>query len=330
VNDVIRIGVLGCARITQAALLDAAPAAGNIAVTAVASRDLARARAYAAQHAIPTAYGDYADLLADPEIDAIYNPLPNSLHARWSILALEAGKAVLCEKPLASNAAEARTMVATAQRTATPLMEAVHYRHHPLGAFIADVTRSARLGRLIDLQAGFEVPAALVPKDDIRFRFDLAGGAMMDVGSYCLNALRLASGEEPRIESATPTLVAPRVDGAMSAEVTFPSGATGSVSASLIADGLRAWLRVEGERGRLEVSNPFIPHFGHEVVLEVDGSVRRMQFEATPTYVYQARAFAAFVQSAKPTASPAEDGLANMTAVDAVYAASGLGPRGLP
>ena len=324
----VRIGILGCARIAKAALIDAAADAKDITVVAVASRDLERARLYASQHGLGAAYGSYADLLADPGVDAVYNPLPNSLHARWTIQALEAGKAVLCEKPLASNAGEARAMVAAARRTGMPLMEAFHYRHHPLGQFIADIARSERLGRLISLDAGFEVPAALVAKDDIRFQAELAGGAMMDVGSYCINVLRLVAGEEPRVTSADATIVAPGVDGAMKASLAFPSGAIGSVSASLAADGFRAWLSVQGERGRLEVSNPFVPQLGHEVSLDEGGSISRRQFDLTPTYVYQARAFAAFVRDGSPTISPAEDGVANMAAVDAIYAASGLAPRG--
>ncbi|HXV01842.1 MAG TPA: Gfo/Idh/MocA family oxidoreductase [Caulobacteraceae bacterium] len=326
-SEPVRIGILGCARIAKAAIIDAAVGAKDVTVVAVASRDLDRARSYAAQHGIGAAYGDYADLLADPGVDAIYNALPNSLHAHWSIQALESGKAVLCEKPLASNAAEAGSMVAAARRTGKPLMEAFHYRHHPLGRFISEIARSQRLGRLVSIDAGFEVPAALVAKDDIRFQAELAGGAMMDVGAYGINVLRLVAGEEPRATSADATIVAPGVDGAMKANFVFPSGAIGSVSASLVADRFRAWLTVEGERGRLEVSNPFVPHLGHGVSLEEAGSISRRQFDLTPSYVYQARAFAAFVRDRSPTASTAADGVANMAAIDAIYLAAGLRPR---
>lgn len=324
----LRVGVLGCARIAKAALIEAAAGVDEIVVAAVASRDADRARAFAAHHGIARSFGDYEGLLADPEIDAIYNPLPNSLHGAWSIAALRAGKAVLCEKPLAANADEAAAMVAAAHEASAPLMEAFHYRHHPLGRFIAEVARSGRLGPIVGIDAGFEVPGDLVPKDDIRFRRDLAGGAMMDVGSYCVNALRLVGGQEPVVESAEATPVAPGVDGAMTARLRFPSGAVGTLSASLTAPAFRAWLTVTGEAGRLSVTNPFVPHLGHEAVLEADGDRSRRQFSLTPTYVYQARAFAAFVREGAPTASTALDGVANMRVLDAVYDAAGLGARG--
>jgi predicted dehydrogenase len=324
----IRIGILGCARIAKAALIDPARLMPDLDVVAVASRGRERSSAFAQEHGIPVAYGDYQALLADPEIDAIYNPLPNSLHAEWSIRALEAGKAVLCEKPFAANAQEASRMADAARAAGLPLMEAFHYRHHPLARHIAAVVRAGHLGRILKVDTGLQITPALVPPDDIRFRADLAGGAMMDVGAYCLNVLRLVTGEEPHVESASATLVSAGVDGAMSASLQFPSGATGRVDCSLIASELKAWLRIEGENGWLQVNNPFLPHVGHSFAMEVDGIRSERSFEDTPTYVFQAQAFAAVMRGEPNSLTSAEDGVANMEAIDATYRAAGLTPRG--
>ena len=327
-RDILRIGILGCARIAKPALIDAAREVSRIEVVAVASRDGERSGAFAREHGIPLAFGDYESLIASPEVDAIYNPLPNSLHAEWSIRAMEAGKPVLCEKPLASNAAEARRMADAARALGQPLVEAFHYRYHPLAIFVAETLWSGRLGRLSRIDAGFAVPGALVPRDDIRFQRSLAGGAMMDVGAYCINLLRLVAGEEPTVEAAKPTVVAPDIDGAMLARVGFPSGAAGSLECSLIAPDFRAWLTVEGERGRLDVVNPFIAHMGHSLVLEADGERIERRFDSTATYVFQARAFAAAILDVGPVLTDAADGVANMAAIDAIYGAAGLSPRG--
>lgn len=323
----LRIGILGCARISKAALIDVAPLVPEIEVAAIASRDRARAAAFAETHGLPKAYSDYEALIADPDIQAIYNPLPNGLHAEWTIRALEAGKAVLCEKPLAANAQEARRMAEVARATGGLLVEAFHYRYHPMGIFIADLMRSGRLGRLRVIDAGLEIPGALVPKDDIRFQRDLAGGAMMDVGAYCVNALRLVIGEEPLVDEAVAQEISPGVDGAMYAKLSFPGGAVGTIEASLIAGELRAWLNVEGEAGRLTVNNPFLPQLGHGLVLELDGERTEQRFDRTPTYVFQAREFARVVLDDAEIRTTAEDAVANMEVIDAVYRAAGLGQR---
>lgn len=323
----VRIGLLGCAHIAKAALIDVAPHVPEIEVAAVASRDLARSEAYARNHGVPRAYGDYAALLADPEIDAIYNPLPNSLHAEWTIRALQAGKAVLCEKPLASNAEQASRMVEAAAAADRPLMEAFHYRHHPLATFVAELVRSGRLGAIRAIEAELSIPGAMVPADNIRFKEDLGGGATMDLGSYCINALRLVAGEEPEVLAAVASLVSPGIDGAMQAQMRFPSGALGRITASLTAAELKIRLVVDGEGGRLEVDNPFLPQRGHCLTLEVGGQRTEQTFDLTPTYVFQARAFAKVVRGEPETWPSAEDGVANMAVIDAVYRAAGLSPR---
>lgn len=329
-RDPLRIGILGCARIAKAALIEPARAATELAVVAVASRDPERSRRFAAEHGLERAYGGYAEMLADPTIEAVYNALPNSLHAHWTIEALKAGKAVLCEKPFAANAAEARAMAHAAAETGRALMEAFHYRYHPLGRRIAEVLDGGALGRLQTVDVGFEVPADLVPRDDIRFRLDLAGGAMMDVGAYGMNLVRLVTAGEPEIVSAEAQVVAPGVDGAMRAHLSLPGQARGTLSASLCAEAFRAWLTVTGEAGELTVVNPFIPQLGHRLELKLNAVAEPMVevFDTTPTYSFQAQTFASFVRTGQGCLSTAADGVANMAAIDAVYEAAGLGARG--
>ncbi len=323
----LRIGVLGCARITKNALLDPAKAVPEAVVTAVASRNQARADEYAREHVIPRAYGTYDALLTDPEIDAIYNPLPNGLHCEWTIKALKAGKDVLCEKPLASNAQEAKHMADAARATGKLLVEAFHYRFHPLAKFVEETVRAGRLGKIKSAEAAITIPNSLFPRDDIRFQLDLAGGATMDVGAYCINAVRHVFNEEPSVEEAKPTVVSPGMDGAMEARFRFPSGGEGRIRCSMIAEKLESRLIIEGERGRIACENPFMPQMRHRMEVTLDGLTEEKTFERTATYTFQLRAFVKAVQERRALTT-AEDGILNMAAIDAVYRAAGLPVRG--
>ncbi len=324
----VRIGVLGCARITKGALLDVRDHVPGIKVAAVASRDAGRAADYAAKHGIAASYGSYEALLADDAIEAIYNPLPNSLHAEWSIKALEAGKAVLCEKPLASNADEAAEIVAAADRTGSILVEAFHYRYHPAAEFIVNTLKAGTLGRIRSIEAALRIPGALMTPDNIRFQNDLAGGATMDVGSYCINALRLVAGSEPEVESATAELFSPGIDGAMTAKLRFPGDVTGAIDCSLQAKELGASVRIVGEDGELDARNPFLPQLGHSITVRARDGETTVTLDKTATYVFQARAFADVVRNGAPIRTTGADGVATMRVVDAVYRAAGMSPRG--
>lgn len=327
--ECVRIGILGCARICRQALIEAVGQVPEIEIVAVASRDPVRAQAYAGEHGIRRAHSGYEALLADDDVEVVYNPLPNSLHAEWSINALNAGKAVLCEKPLASNAAQAGQMVAAARRANRPLIEAFHYRHHPVARFIAERVRSGELGRLRHIEATLNIPGRLLGPDDIRFQEALAGGATMDVGSYCINILRLVAGEEPTVTQASASTVSPRVDGAMRAQLAFPGGTKGAIECSLIHDSLVARLSIVGERGELIAENPFLPQLGgSSVTITADGEARTEQFDRTPTYVFQLRSLVDVIRHGAVSPTPAEDGAANMKVIDAVYTAAGLGLRG--
>src|SRR5215467_4914081 len=176
----VRIGILGAARIAPAAVIKPAQTVGDAMIGAVAARDRTRADAFASKHGIPRVHASYADLVADPDLDAIYNPLPNGLHAEWTIAALEAGKHVLCEKPFTANAKEAEDVAAVAARTGLVVMEAFHWRYHPLAKRVREIIDSGELGTISRVETALCFPMPLF--NDIRYQYDLAGGALMDVG----------------------------------------------------------------------------------------------------------------------------------------------------
>ena len=322
----LRIGVLGAARIAPAALVKPARRVDDVEVTAVAARDRARAESFAKKHGIPRVHGSYDDLITDPEIDAIYNPLPNGLHGRWTIAALEAGKHVLCEKPFTANADEARAVAAVAARTGLVCMEAFHYRYHPLAQRLADIVQGGELGTIRRLETWMCIP--LLPKGDIRWNLALAGGTTMDVGCYALHLLRSMAGEEPTVESAHAKERSPGVDRVMSAELRLPSGATGSITVSMLSRRLLSLgARVTGDTGTLKVFNPYAPQYMHRVTIRDAKGKRRERFSKDPTYLFQLRAFAGAVLRGEPILTGPDDSIATMTAIDACYRAAGLDPR---
>ena len=193
----IRIGILGAASIAPMALIRPARRVPDAVVAAVAARDEARAARFADKHGIARVHPSYAALLADPEPDAIYNPLPNSLHCEWTLRALEAGKHVLCEKPLASNAEEAERMAKAATNAGRVLVEAFHWRYHPLADRMREIVTSGELGPIRHVEASFCVP--MIRRGDIRYRWDLGGGATMDLGCYAINMVRTLAGAEPEV-----------------------------------------------------------------------------------------------------------------------------------
>jgi predicted dehydrogenase len=210
----LRIGILGAARIAPNALIKPAKDNGEVVVAAIAARDRARATEFAAKHGIPTVHDGYDDLLADPSLDAVYNPLPNGLHGRWTLAAVAAGRHVLCEKPFTANADEAGVVADAAAKTDLVVMEAFHYRYHPVARRMREIVTSGELGELRHVEASFCFP---LPKfSDIRYRFDLAGGALMDAGCYAVHMVRLLGGSaEPEVLSAKAKLRGTDVDRAM-------------------------------------------------------------------------------------------------------------------
>lgn len=324
----VRVGILGCANIVRAVLLEPARLTPEIALVAIASRNAGRAQAYADENGIPQAYGDYQSLIDDPQVEVVYNPLPNSLHAEWTIRALQAGKAVLCEKPLANNAAEARAMVEAADAAGLPLIEAFHYRYHPIAQLIDATLQSGVLGRLVRLEARLKIRGERLRPDNIRFQPELGGGSAMDLGAYCINFLRACVGEEPQVLEATATLIQPEIDIVMAARLAFPGGAEAVFECSHRADEFETWITIQGERGTLRCSNPFLPTAGATVTVEAGGESHTTGFDEPPTYAFQARAVAQIIRDGAPILTPGADGVANMAVIDSVYRKAGLAIRG--
>jgi predicted dehydrogenase len=323
--DVLRIGVLGSARISATALLEPATEVPQVTVAAIAARDPARAEVLAKGYGIPAAYGSYDDLLADPDIDAVYNPLPNSLHAPWTLKAIAAGKHVLCEKPFASNAAEAEQVAEAADDAGLVVMEAMHYRYHPLVRRLYDIVRELGPVRHIQCWTNFVIndPA------DVRYDYALGGGALMDGGCYAIDCLRLLGEGEPSVTAALsdpggpPEAVADR---AMAVRLGFPGGATGWFESSFTLDGeYRADVHVSCRGGHVWLRD-FIPaHRGH---LVAEGAVAADELgTGDTTYVRQLRAFAAAVAGGEPVPTSAAHAVTTMRLIDDAYRAAGLLPR---
>ncbi len=324
----LRFGILGAAQIAPPALIDPARKTDGVAVAAIAARDPERARAFAEKHGIPRVAPSYDALVDDPELDAIYVALPNSHHHAWTIRALRAGKHVLCEKPFASNAAQAEQMAAAARESGRTLVEAFHWRYHPLAARLQGILRGGDLGRISRWSARFTVPL-MKRADDIRFHYELAGGALMDLGCYPVSALRHLSGADFEVVRATAKVGPPKVDVAVQAELRFPGGATGELACSMEADStFAADFEARGERGVLRVRNYLAPQFGSQITVEDAKGTREEQPTREPTYLFQLRAFVAAVRDGVLVPTNPEDALRNMRVLDAIYTAAGLPPRG--
>ncbi len=333
--DRLRIGTLSAARITPDALIKPARLVPEVVVSAVAARDRRAAEIFAAGHGIPVVHDSYQALIADPGIDAIYNPLPNSLHAEWTLRAIAAGKHVLCEKPFTSNAAEAAQVAAAAQASGLVVMEAMHYRYHPIAPLIREQIRliAADDGEIRHIQCNVSFP--LDGPGDIRYVYALGGGATMDAGCYALDLLRLIGPGEPGVLCALAAEQVPDVDRAMTAYLRYPGGGTAWLDVSFTQGGkFRADVHVVGERGQLLVQNFIHPYASYRVTVQRGGPPEvlapRPDVAGLTTYECQLRAFAAAVQRGEPFPTTPEHALVTMGLIDDLYRAAGLPPRGEP
>jgi len=326
-EDRLRLGIVGAAGIATTAVIEPAHAVPEVELAGIAARDPARAEALARRGGIERVYSSYSELIADNSLDAVYVPLANSLHAEWTIAALEAGRHVLCEKPVGSNAAQAEEMVAVGQRCRRLMVEAFHWRYHPVAE------RMVELGKLIGplerVEAHFTVH---IPTDNIRFQLELAGGSFMDLGCYCVHMARTVVGSEPEVLRAK-ALEGPRgIDLSMEAELRFPGGLPATVSSSMVAEktiwpdamSFRAW----GEAGHFEVLNAMAPQLGHRISATLaDGTTIDEVLALRASYEYQLQAFCQAVAGDAQPLTGGADAIANMRVIDEVYEASGLGRR---
>jgi predicted dehydrogenase len=321
----IRFGILGAARIAPDALIKAAQNVPDANVVAVAARDPKRAREFADAHSIARVPATYEDLVNDPDLDVIYNPLPNSLHCDWTIAALRAGKHVLCEKPLASNALEAERMAQASDETGKILGEAFHYRYHPLADRIRALMHDGTLGRLVHVEGQFSVP---IPETNIRFDWSLAGGATMDLGCYPLHMIRYFSGLAASVVSARAETGPENIDIAMEVALELAGGVTAKMSCAMKKDSpLRASFMARGDRGELRVTNPIAPHRGHQLIVKTGAGERTETVPGDTTFTHQLRAFIKAVCGEAKFPTDGTEGIINMRVIDDVYRAAGLPPR---
>jgi predicted dehydrogenase len=326
----VRLGLLAASRIAQIAVVDPTADVAGVELAAVAARDLARAREAADRWGIPIAYGSYAELIASDDVDAVYIGTPAAVHREWAIAAIEAGKHVLCEKPFASNADDARRIADAARSSDVVVMEAFHWRYHPYAEQIRAVLDSGVLGRIDRIEAAFDIPDGRIPRDDIRWDLSVGGGSTMDLGCYPIQWVRFAAGSDPDVVSAVATCPVEGVDGDLTAELRWPSGVTGSIRSSMIADGdeVVAFLRVTGELGFMLATNPLAPqNGGAALTVETADGTLADEVERTATYFHQLVAFRDAINDGADFPTTADDGVRTMELVDACYRAAGLEPR---
>lgn len=324
----IRIGLLGASKISRGAVITPSKNNEALKVVCVAARDSDRAKLFANQHAIPSIAGDYRELINRDDIDLIYNALPPSEHATWTIESLRAGKHVLCEKPFAMNSTQASDMVQAARECGKHLIEAYHYRFHPLFLRLLDIVQSGRIGKLVRITAHFNVPIAYSPAE-LRYNPDLGGGAMMDLGCYPVHWSRTVIGEEPHVVVSSCEWHASGVDQSMSTELEFPGGVSAAIKCSMseqLNSGLDAELSVWGEDGQVLAINPLAPQEGHELIVKTADGDSSESFTREPTYSFQLDHVVDVLNGRTPAITGGEDAIATMRVIDEAYRVAGRVP----
>lgn len=322
-TDTVRWGVLSTARIGTEQVIPAIQQGRNCAVAAIGSRDMAKGRAVADRLGIPRVYGSYQELLTDPEVDAIYNPLPNHLHREWTIAAARAGKHVLCEKPLALSSSEAQEIVDACAAAGVKLMEAFMYRLHPSWVKVREMVNSGAIGELRSIQTRF----AYFNDDpsNIRNQVTTGGGALMDIGCYAINLSRmLFAGEPTRVQASIRRHPDFGTDIVTSAILEFGDGQASFVVSTQTTDDQRVHLL--GTQGRIEVEIPFNtpPDRETRVLLTPAGDPGPVvtTFPPANQYTIQAELFTQAVLDDTPVPTPPEDGVANMRVIERVLEAA--------
>jgi xylose dehydrogenase (NAD/NADP) len=309
-------GIISTARINRK-FLGGARQAADVEVLAVASRSADDAERYAAEHGIARAYGGYDALLADPDVDAVYISLPNSLHIEWSIRALEAGKHVLCEKPLSRRADDVQRAFDVAEREGRLLMEAFMYRHNPQTHRLTELVAGGAVGRVRLIRSAFSFATA--DRANVRLISALDGGGLMDVGSYCVSGSRLIGGEPERV-SAEQVLGGDGVDVVFTGTMRFPNDVLATFDAGL-ALAARDELEVVGDEGSLFLDDPW--HCLTPVIeLRRDGGVERIEVEAVDSYQLEAENMSAAIRGETALLLGREDALGQARTIEALYAAA--------
>ncbi len=318
----IRIGLLGASKISRGAVIGPASELDGAHVTRVAAREPARARAFADEHGIDGIEADYAALVESDAVDLVYNGLPPSGHAEWSIRALAAGKHVLCEKPFAMNAAEVESMLEAAEASDAHLVEAFHHRYHPLWHRIVELLAGGAVGDVEDVEAHFWTP---IPYRAGELRYDpaLGGGALMDLGCYPVHWSRTVVGTEPEVVAASATWHESGVDVSLEARLEFPGGQTAKIFCSMdehALDSSESLVVVTGSKGRMTIVNPLAPHAGHSLILDTAEGSRSEEVPGRSTYYHQLEWMLDVIPGRKKALTGGRDGLETMRVIDAAYA----------
>jgi xylose dehydrogenase (NAD/NADP) len=307
----LRWGLLSTASITGALL-----SSGHGEYVAVASRSADRAEAFAREHGIPRAHGSYEALLADPDVDAVYVPLPNSLHVEWSIKALEAGKHVLCEKPMSRHPDDVERAFDVAEREGLVLMEAFMWRHHPQLARTRELIAAGTIGRLRVVRAAFSFPGR--PDGDIRLQRELEGGGLMDVGCYCISGCRAIAGTEPERVAGEQVLGGDGVDVAFAAMMRFPGDVLATFDCGM-SYAARDELEAVGDEGSLFLDDPWHGRSAEIEVRRPDGSVERVEPGRVNSYALELQNFEAAVRGEAPPLLDRDDAVAQARVIAALY-----------
>ncbi|KAI9205439.1 NAD binding oxidoreductase [Polychytrium aggregatum] len=358
-ENAVRIGILGAANIAPMACVLPLSHLPNGTAYAVAARKKERASEFAKKHSIPVVHDSYEALLQDPNVDAVFIPLPNALHARWAVEAIRHGKHVLCEKPFTDNASQAQEVIdaLAAHNQARPAdsppvlcMEAFHWKTHPAAQFFKSVLQNQvggwSIGSVQAVHTAFKIPSIAFGDTDIRYNFGLGGGATMDAGCYAVSAWRFAvdacsstKGYVPQVENATATRWTKddKIDVNMTATLVGAAGIQGSITAMFQAGLLsfEATITVVGDAGTLTYTNFIAPSIYHAIELKPKNGSGKLRKEYTPqdgykpTYFYQMRAFLDAVQRKNADyeavgLTETGDALINMTVIDAIYTKAGL------
>jgi D-xylose 1-dehydrogenase (NADP+, D-xylono-1,5-lactone-forming) len=314
----LNFGILGCARIVRRSIIAGFGNTSAARLLAVASRDGRTAAAWGAEFGIPRAYDSYAALIADPDVDAVYIPLPNELHREWALAAAAAGKHVLCEKPLGLDATDAQAIVDGCRRHGVVLMEAFMWRHHPRVAHARRMLAEGRLGelRLVKMDFSFDID-----RTDWRLDPQRGGGALWDIGCYGVNAARLFTAAEPLEVFSRAHRYSTGVDMTLGMSLRFPGDVLALLDCSFECP-TRNRIELVGTLGALEFPEGVLPPPESRLVFRHAGGVEIVEFPAADQYARQLEDFCAAVESGSLN-DPAEDGLANMRVLDAIrHAAS--------
>jgi predicted dehydrogenase len=314
----LRFGILGAARIAKGALIQPARHMENVTINFIGASSRERAAEFASQHGLP-ASGSYDDVLGRNDVDVVYIALPPSAHAEWTLKALAADKHVFLEKPAVVTPDEARAIVAAADAAGLRLIEAFHYRYHPLFARALEVLRSGEIGALQSAHAVFSTPIARNDRE-FRWKASLGGGALGDLGCYCVHWLRSVAGEEPEVTGAVQWCEPDGADRRTEATLLFPSGMTASLETDMEpADGATSVsLTVTGTDGRLEITNPLAPQYGHRFVVHGPGGVREEQFSKKPTFAWQLEAITAAILGKIAVPTEGNDTIGNSNVLGAI------------